>query len=181
MFYITVNNIKKLVEVKKKYKLNFEIVVSGVCSNEFLKSSYDFLRFCDKLDVDRIDLHRYIDFNIKGALNDIDSFSDELNKLYDFTKKNIKTPTVLPHRISSETYKKRCDWYFKNLSFDAYGNMGSCGRVINPSPEYGNINDENDLWNNNYMQNMRLRFLKEKYVTEYCKRCVENHKEKEKF
>lgn len=178
MFEKTVHNIKMLVFAKQKYNANFEVVVSGVCSHEFLEKSYDFLRFCDSLNVDRIDLHRYIDFNIKDALIDIDDFSDELDKLYSFAKKNIKTPTTLPHKISSKTYKKKCDWYFKNLSFDSYGNMGSCGRVINPSAEYGNINDKNDIWNNEYMQKMRERFLQEEYVTEYCKKCVENHEEK---
>lgn len=176
VFKKTVSHIKKLVDAKKKYKANVEIVVSGVCSHEFMKSSYDFLKFCDKLNVDRIDLHRYIDFNIKDALTDIDDFNDEIDKLYKYTKSNISTRTNLPHKINKENYCKKCDWYFKNLSFDSYGNMGSCGRVINPSNKYGNINDEEDIWNNQYMQSMRKKFLNETIVTKYCEKCVENHR-----
>lgn len=177
MFNKTVENIKNLVNLKKKYNSEVEIVVSGVCSHEFIKDSHDFLDFCDKLGVDRIDLHRYIDFNIKDALTDINDFNNEIDELYKYASNNIKTNTNLPHKITKEKYKKNCEWYFKNLAFDAYGNMGSCGRVINPSPEYGNIDDKNDIWNNSYMQEMRRRFREEPFVTEYCKKCVENYKD----
>lgn len=176
IFDKTVSNIKKLIEAKKKYKSKAEIVVSGVCSHEFMNSSYEFLKFCDNLNVDRIDLHRYIDFDIKDALTDLDDFNDKIDELYNYAKSNIRTKTNLPHKITKSNYCKNCDWYFKNLSFDAYGNMGSCGRVINPSSEYGNINDKEDIWNNVYMQQMRKRFINDPVVTKYCKKCVENHK-----
>lgn len=178
VFNKTVLNIKKLVDAKKKYKSKAEIVVSGVCSHEFMSSSYKFLDFCDKLNVDRIDLHRYIDFDIKDALTDIDDFNDEIDKLYKYSNYNILTKTNLPHKISKENYSKNCDWYFKNLSFDSYGNIGSCGRVINPSKAYGNINDKNDIWNNKYMQSMRKKFIEDPIVTKYCQKCVENYKDR---
>lgn len=176
IFDNTVLNIKKLVLAKKKYNSKAEIVVSGVCSHEFMDSSYNFLNFCDKLNVDRIDLHRYIDFDIKDALSDIDDFNDDIDKLYEYADSNILTKTNLPHKINKYNYCKNCDWYFKNLSFDSCGNIGSCGRVISPSKEYGNINDENDIWNNKYMQSMREMFIEESIVTKYCEKCVENYK-----
>ena len=117
----------------------------------------------------------YIDFDVIGGLTDIDEMHDDMEKIADCANK-LHTKTNLPHSISKKTYKKTCDWYFKNLSFDAKGNMGSCGRVINPDKKYGNIDDEGDIWNNEYMQMMRSRFLEPNdVVTKYCEKCVENH------
>lgn len=175
-FYDVVRNINTLVNLKKQLKSQAEIVVSGVCYNEFLDSSKQFLKFCDGLGVDRIDLHRYIDFDIKNKLTDIDDFSGGLNELYLYKLKNIKTKVNLPHKISSNSYKKGCEWFFKNLSFDANGNIGSCGRVMSPSVEYGNIKDDNDIWNNKYMMEMRAKVLDSfDEVSKYCLKCVENH------
>ena len=168
-------NIRYLVKRKKELKSNAEIVVSGVCSHQFVDKSIDFLKFCDSFNVDRIDLHRYIDFDVIDGLTDIDEMHDDMEKIVDCANK-LHTKTNLPHSIIKKTYKKACDWYFKNLSFDAKGNMGSCGRVINPDKKYGNIDDEGDIWNNEYMQMMRLRFLNsDDVVTKYCEKCVENH------
>lgn len=174
-FDVVCDNIRNLVRRKKELKSSAEIVVSGVCSHEFLDKAIDFLKFCDEFEADRIDLHRYIDFDVKGGLKDIDDMTDDLERVYEFAKR-IKTKVNLPHFISKETYKKNCDWYFKNLSFDALGNMGSCGRVINPDKKYGNINDDGDIWNNEYMQSVRAKFLTPSdVVTKYCEKCVENH------
>lgn len=177
-FFDVVKNIRTLVTLKKQLKSQAEIVVSGVCYNEFLDSSKQFLTFCDELGVDRIDLHRYIDFDIKNKLTDIDDFSEGLNELYSYKKKYIKTNVNLPHKISANSYKKRCEWFFKNLSFDSNGNIGSCGRVMSPSAEYGNIEDNNDIWNNKYMVEMRKKVLDASdEVSKYCLKCVENHVE----
>lgn len=174
-FNVVCQNIQYLVRRKKELSSSVEIVVSGVCSHQFLNSSLNFLNYCDSFGVDRIDLHRYIDFDISGGLQDIDDMNDNLEKLYEHSKK-IKTNVNLPHIISKSTYKKQCDWYFKNLSFDAKGNIGSCGRVINPDKNYGNIDDKNDIWNNEYMQTMRAKFLDDNNtVSKYCEKCVENH------
>lgn len=170
-----VKNIKYLVKRKKELSSDVEIVVSGVCSHEFLPNAISFLNFCDNLNVDRIDLHRYIDFDIKTGIQDIDEMKDDIQKLYNYSNK-MKTKVTLPHSINKDTYEKKCDWYFKNLSFDAKGNVGSCGRVINPDKKYGNINDDEDIWNNKYLQEMRLKFLGNDIVTKYCQKCVENHK-----
>ena len=177
MFYTVTDNIKTLVRLKKELNSKTEIVVSGVCSHEFFESSFEFLKYCDELGVDRIDLHRYIDFNIDDAFNDIDEHNIELKKLYDYAKDKIKTKCNLPHIINEKSYNLNCDWYFKNLSFDAKGNMGSCGRVINPDKTYGNIDDKEDIWNNQYMKTMRKKFLTESHLTKYCDKCVENYKD----
>lgn len=174
-FNDVVNNIKYLVKRKKELHSDVEIVVSGVCSHEFVNSGIQFLNFCDTLGVDRIDLHRYIDFDVIGGLTDIDDMHDDMKKIFECAKK-LNTKITLPHSISKKTYTKSCDWYFKNLSFDAKGNMGSCGRVINPDKKYGNINDKEDIWNNEYMQMMRAKFLDPAdVVTKYCEKCIENH------
>ncbi|NUM33608.1 MAG: radical SAM protein [Candidatus Brocadiae bacterium] len=178
-FETVIQNIKRLVQCKKQYNSQMEVVVSGVCSQQFVEHAKNFLVFASKLDVDRIDLHRYIDFNIQG--NYLDKLCDEdfFNDLEEFVHKYIKTKVNLPHRVSKELFKKKCDWYFKSLSFDSKGNMGSCGRVMSPDEGYGNIRDKEDIWNNQYMRSMRRRFLNEsaELVTQ-CYTCVENYQSK---
>ena len=86
-FNDVVNNIKYLVKRKKELHSDVEIVVSGVCSHEFVNSGIQFLNFCDTLGVDRIDLHRYIDFDVIGGLTDIDDMHDDMRKIFECVKK----------------------------------------------------------------------------------------------
>jgi len=171
-FEDVIKNIKYIVRKKKELKSDIEIILSGVCGQEFVKESKEFLKLCDTLGVDRIDLHRYIDFNINEGLADIDDSSYNINDLYDFSK-TLHTKINLPHKLSK--YEFNCNWYFKNLSFDSKGNIGSCGRVINPNKEYGNINDEEDIWNNEYMRDVRELIINKQVPSKYCIKCVENY------
>lgn len=59
------HNIKNIVDMKKKLKSKVKIVVSAVCSNEFIEKMYDFVKVVSELNVDKIIFHNYIDFGIK--------------------------------------------------------------------------------------------------------------------
>ncbi len=178
-FQTVVENIKCLVRAKRKYGSKMEIVTSAVCGNEYKKKASKFLLFADSLGVDRIELFRYIDFDIEGNnISDIKSDQIFLRKLAVFAKKNIRAAYSLPHAVTESSFKSMCDWFWKNLSIDSQGNIGSCGRVISPDRSYGNIYDGDDVWNNEYMQQMRELFLHAKQLpSKCCKACVENNRE----
>lgn len=180
-----VNNIKDLVDSKKKNpdKAKFEIIVSAVCSQQFILKVKDFLIFVDNLGVDRIDIHNYIDFCIieKGgqwtAISKNIYNEKTLYELEKFCHNNIKTKVNLPIVLKQEKFCKKCEWFFKNLCFDAFGNIGGCGRVMNPDNDYGNIlTSSDDVWNNKYMRNMRKKFLVPNCkLPDCCNHCIENY------
>lgn len=184
IFWKVINNVKELVRLKKqnKTKAKFEIIVSAVCSQQFLPKVKEFLLFADNLMVDRIDVHNYIDFSIlekNGQWSPIvidKQNEDYLQELKYFAEKNIRAKVNLPILLKKENFYKKCEWFFKNLCFDAYGNIGACGRVINPNHEYGNIfNNSEDIWNNLYMRSMRRKFLEPQAELENpCYHCIEN-------
>jgi len=181
-----VNNIKELVYLKKQHKnkAKFEITVSAVCSQEFLPKIKDFLLFADNLGVDRIDVHNYIDFPIiigkEYQLTSIETSNKNieiLKEMEKFSKEKIRAKVNLPLIFKKENFCKKCEWFFKNLCFDAQGNIGGCGRVINPDSNYGNLFiNKDDVWNNEYMRKMRNKFLnKNEQLLTCCSHCVENN------
>jgi hypothetical protein len=84
----------------------------------------------------------------------------------------IDTPVLIKNM---EEIKPNCKWFWKNISIDGAGNVGSCGRFFIPKKEYGKFYDEN-VWNGKYFEEMREKFLKND-LTDYCKYCVENSHE----
>lgn len=180
-----VNNIKELVETKKRYKnkAKFEIIVSAVCSQEFIPKIKDYLLFADNLGADRIDVHNYIDFSIIeekyqwASVERSDRNIEILKGIKQFSQEKIKTKANLFLVFKKENFCKKCEWFFKNLCFDALGNIGGCGRVINPDVDYGNlITDKEDVWNNQYMRKMRKKFLNnQEQLLNCCKNCIENY------
>lgn len=182
--YITVvNNIRGLVLAKAKNNSSVRISTSAVCGNEFKGKAYDFLCFADSLGVDRIELFRYIDFGIVGNnISDIKSDRDYIRELDKKAKGTIRAKYYLPHLVGDDTFESRCNWFWKNISIDSHGNIGSCGRVISPTNSYGNIFSDEDVWNNDYMQRMRQLFLVgSELPSSCCRACVENNCQEEKI
>lgn len=180
-FLLVVNNIRQLVFAKKKARSSMRITTSAVCGNEFKENAFSFLSFADSLGVDQIELFRYIDFGIKGNhISDIQSDWEYIPQLNNFAKNNICANYCLPHLVGAKTFVSRCDWFWKNISIDSHGNIGSCGRAISPDKSYGNIYDVADVWNNDYMQRMRMLFLEGEILpSDCCKVCVENNVQEE--
>jgi len=181
-FYKVVENIKCLVECKKIYQSNVQIAVSAVCSEQFIDKVVDFVKFVSDLWVDRIDVHNYIDFSIiekeeqRTSISGVKTIKQKLNEIEQIIKSyNFSSIINLPIAIEQENFEKRCEWYFKNLSFDAYWNIGSCWRVMNPSSKYWLIHWDDDVRNNKYMQYMRKLFLtKDVKMPWCCTKCIEN-------
>lgn len=172
-----IKNILVLVRQKKRFKSQVKITISAVCSNEFKPHAKEFLLLGDYLGVDRVDLFRYIDFQITGnQFSDIESDHDFITELSKFAKKNVRLEYSLPHIVSEASFSSKCDWFWKNISVDSVGNIGSCGRVIGPDKRFGSIFDSGDIWNNDYFCAVRRDFLEGKcFPSSCCKSCVENN------
>jgi len=180
-FDLVISNIRNLVKLRDELKSRTKIIISAVFSEEYLPFAESFLNTVDALGADKIDLHNYIDFEIEDESNSWHKIQNSqknkqiINQLKNQAKR-LRTETSIPKIFSESRFKNKCAWFFKNLSFDAQGNMGSCGRVINPNKLYGNINDKNDIWNNEYMKTMRAKFLNNE-LEDCCKECTENYED----
>ena len=176
-FFEVVKNIKGVVSAKSRHKANMAIVTSAVCGDEFKDKAYSFLCFADSLGVDKIELFRYIDFGIVGNnITDIQADKYFISELDKQAKGIIKAQYSLPHLVDEKSFHIQCDWFWKNISIDSNGNIGSCGRVISPDSSYGNIFSDEDVWNNSYMTSMRELFIKGDLLPSVCcKACVENN------
>lgn len=176
-FCEVVKNIRGLISAKNRHKSTMAIVTSAVCGNEFKEKAYSFLCFADSLGVNKIELYRYIDFGIIGNnITDIQSDKNFICELDKRAKNKIKTHYALPHIVDEKNFQIQCDWFWKNISIDSNGNIGSCGRVISPDSSYGNVFTNEDVWNNSYMIKMRELFIKgDELPSNCCKACVENN------
>lgn len=180
LFDKVISNIKKLVQRKKERKHAVEIKVSFVIHKKNFFNSKDFIEFAQNLGVDTVEFLNLIDFGIPGYEINDQLYEDDsevknyFSELKNFIQKS-KIKVVLPVLFKKEI-KKKCQWFFRNLSVDGAGNVGGCVRVMNPSAEYGNIFKEGQkVWNNQYFQKMRKIFLDPKSsLPKCCQNCVEN-------
>lgn len=176
-YYTVLDNIRGLVKTKRQKKSDITIVASAVCGEENKEKMTTFLSVADELGVDRIDIFRYIDFNIKD--NDFSSIQQDkqlVDNLVGYAKKRINAKVNFPHIVTNSSFSSKCEWFWKNISIDSKGNIGSCGRVISPMESYGNIFTNDDVWNNEYMVRTREMFLSgDSLPSECCKTCVENN------
>jgi MoaA/NifB/PqqE/SkfB family radical SAM enzyme len=170
------SNVRHLTRLRRETGIPQRIAVSQICSSENWQSWRAYVDLAVELGVDRLYLHNLIDMSVEApghrSLYPTAAVSDTLAAL----RRQQRVEVVLPKPIAPFTGPAKCEWFFKNLSFDARGSLGSCGRVLNPQPQYGSIYAEDDIWNNEYMQNMRRRFLDPSgaSVEDVCTRCVEN-------
>jgi radical SAM protein with 4Fe4S-binding SPASM domain len=181
IFEKVVSNIKNLVAKKnqKKHPL-LEIAVSFVIHKKNIAQAKSFVEFSEKLGVDRVTFLNLIDFGISGfeKENQLYQNDPEVKKYFEELKSFVRGRKIkvdLPV-LFSERIEKKCQWFFKNISIDGAGNVGGCGRVMNPQPEYGNLFKEGkNVWNNSYFQKMRSIFLsRNEKLPECCRNCVEN-------
>jgi len=181
IFEKVVFNIKNLVTKKRERKHPLlEIAVSFVIHKKNISQAKSFVEFSERLGVDRITFLNLIDFGISGfeKENQLYEKNLEIKKYFEELKnfvKNRKIKVDLPV-LFKDKIEKKCQWFFKNLSVDGVGNVGGCGRVMNPRPEYGNVFKEGkNVWNNSYFQKMRKIFISpHEELPECCKNCVEN-------
>ena len=93
----------------------------------------------------------------------------ESKRLYDDIK--INYPKLLKRNVP----ERKCKLPFHCMGIDSEGNISAGCRFLVPSPEFGNLFKEEDVWNNQHMRHMRRMLLDESIpIMEACKHCVEN-------
>lgn len=167
------SNVRRLVHERTRNGGPARISVSQVCTPENVTRWEEYVDLAVDLGVDRLYLHNVIDMNIDDprltGLPDVEEIRSAVRSI---PQRVGSLEVVGPTAISASRFDPKCEWFFRNLAFDPNGNVGSCGRVMNPQSSYGNVSSDEDLWNSSYMQSMRSTFLSGD-VYDCCRGCVE--------
>lgn len=178
LFDTVVDNINCLVKQRNRKKSKLRIDVSFVCHKGNYQKIPEMIEFSEGLGVDRVSLINLIptmknEFKRDKCLyadnNDVvDLITNIKIKKY---KLDVKWPTLFVPCCENRI----CRWYFQNVSIDSDGNIGSCGAIMPPNPEYGNIFKDREPWNNSHFINMRKMFSSRALpLSEICKYCANN-------
>lgn len=185
-FDIICDNIAELTKQKKAKNSKVKIVSSIILDQMNYAHIKDIAHFANDLNVDEIIFFQFLPVNKPGFLaEDRCLFNDMPNILNVFSKidsipeqilKKIRLPTLIDRVM---TNNKNCPVWFYNISIDGDGNAGGCCCQIldlSPSGKFSDIN----VWNNEYFQSMRKRFIDPKAsLLEPCTWCYNNSSQKQ--
>lgn len=172
------DNVRALVDARRRTGWPQRIAVSQVCASDNVSRWREYVALAASLGVDRLYMHNVIDMNIEDpALGGLPPTPEIADAIAAVPRRRGTLEIIPPKLIDRFVPPPRCQWFFRNLAFDAAGNLGSCGRVMNPQASYGNVHDAEDVWNNEYMRTLRRTFLNPSGATleACCRSCVENY------
>lgn len=67
-----------------------------------------------------------------------------------------------------------CKPLWSSLGIDMEGNTAGCHRAMGISNDYGNLSQEGkQVWNNAFRKKLRMCFLRNEFMFDCCKSCVE--------
>jgi MoaA/NifB/PqqE/SkfB family radical SAM enzyme len=178
LFDEVVDNINSLVRERNKEKSNLQIRVSFICHKGNYKNIPKMIELSKSLGVNGVDLINLIptmkfeftrDYCLYNDNNDAVELLNGLNP--DEYKFDIRLPKLLIPGCNN----RKCRWYFESISIDSTGNIGSCGAIMSPNPDYGNIFNDKDPWNNQHFIDMRKIFINSSLpLIGCCKYCTNN-------
>ncbi len=177
MFDKVIKNIKEVVRRKDKAGKGPVIRITYVCTKSNLKYLQEVVSLVDSLNVDFLDFLNLIPYGECGSSKEDCLYGDD-DKVQDVLS-GIRTPHSnlvinLPVLLSRQP-KKLCRKYFEMIHTDMFGNIGGCGRAISPNRKFGNIFENDDVWNTEEIKNMRRMFLDDfQPLLDCCKTCVDN-------
>ncbi len=182
IFDSVVENVKELVKARRN-KNSLELRSSFICTKSNYRKIPEMIEFVRDLGIEFLDLINLIpqendDYSIDECLfvedNEVVTFLNNLSRK-SYSPLKVNFPTLISRNPANA--KRKCHWYFNSIRIDSQGNVSSCGRVITPKPEYGNIFEDNDVWNNPHFQTMRKMFLNsDGDLLNCCQYCVESYR-----
>ena len=181
-----IDGIKHLVAQKKELKRDKRIELSYVLSKSRLPSMLEVIELASSLNVDCLRFHNFIPygkFNSEGAKEVL--FSDD-QEVVMFIQKLKKIPKkieiIWPLLLRKNNYSWYCSSVFDTLIIDSRGCVAPCGQALPPpSPEYGNIFKDQNVWNSKHFVEARRCFLlqqknKKDELPSWCKFCIQMSK-----
>ncbi|MFA6088643.1 MAG: radical SAM protein [Candidatus Woesearchaeota archaeon] len=166
IFEKVINNIKDLVNAKKKSKSKTIIGINCVINNKDYEKITPMVKLSEQLGVDRIKFSNYHAINGGNGLSSVSC--GNLQKFQKITK-NSKVSVSLP-RIPCKNPPFRCSQLFETTLVGVDGSYAPCCR-INSESKWGNYYTS-DLKHNNFeLKSMRKKFCYAKKISDLPENC----------
>lgn len=174
-YYIIVENTKRLIEINKKRKRPFKIIISLIVDKENISEINQMIKFAEDLGVDQVNLNNIMPWFVddlnpeKRALFFSDEILDILKKIRNSKKMDILLPSLLDKNIN-----RLCRDAYHSMSIDGNGNVGGCERMLLNTENNGKYYEKN-VFNNEHFRYLRKIFIdKVQDIPEPCRICYNN-------
>ncbi len=184
-FYTTLANIRNVVALKKSLRSELIIELSYIVDTHNFKNMAKVIALAEDLGVDEVTLDNLIPFDdFKPApgggtlclFEDQEEVRREIQRLAAITRRiKVNFPVLLKR----DNFCRYCFSYYKSIMVDARGNVVGCHRILTPSPIYGNVFTDPDIYNTPHFVEMRRRFLDgTQPLLDMCRLCTEMAEDK---
>lgn len=174
VFDTVIGNITELVEKRDKINHGPELRISYICTKANYKNIPDVIRLAEELYIDEIFLNNLIPCGIPGFLEDQCLYEDDLDVvevIKSIDQPKSKLTVTLPKLYKRTITERCCTEPFRAIPIDGNGNISPCC-TISPHRRYGNVFQDNDVWNNSSFQRIRKILLdKSLPLPKFCKTC----------
>ncbi len=174
VFHTVLKNFAHLVEKRNKLKGKLKLRVSFVCTKTNYRSIPDKVELAEDLGADLAMFDNLIPFGLPDFLNDQCLYAEdtdvmEVIKSIERPKSNLTVymPKLYKRRIT----ERKCEMPFTQLTVDSEGNVSTCC-IVAPNRRYGNVFQDENVWNNPAYLRMRKTLIDESLpLPDFCKTC----------
>ncbi len=171
-----VENVRYLVVEERKLNPRMKVRASVVLLKQNLERVRKAAQFCVDNSIPELDLQNYLPIGPEASQNCM--FDDDAEDI-NFVKRLIRdyephlkiNPPVLIRRDESRM-RWRCTTFFTHLRVDGLGQVSGCSRIMVPKEGNGNFRTEN-VWENEYFNDMRKKFRTRQDLPTCCRYCPE--------
>lgn len=174
VFNTVLENIAGLVEKRDTLNKHLKVSISYTCTKGNYTKIPNMVRFAEELNVDELVFQNLIpvavpEFNIDQSLYEDDS---EVTDVMD----SIEPPTsklrvIMPRLLQREITERLCKMPFTILHINSECDVSPCC-VVKFKRKYGNILEDDNVWNNFYYRRIRKILLTPSIpLPEVCKTC----------
>lgn len=170
------DNISLLVEAKRRLRLQTNIYINYLCSKTNIKNMRRAVDFASSLSVDGIIFKSLAPPECYSGKGLEELFFEDDKEVIDEFKSLKRHPRniriFLPFVLRKNFMSRRCQSLYKQIAVDAEGNITSCCSELQPNSKFGNIFEDNDIYNTDFLLEMRKSILdKSKELPLRCQLC----------
>lgn len=174
------NNVKALIEKKKKVRSGVKVKLSFILDRENVKYVDAMVAASLKLGADHTFFCNFLPSRFDGFRpEERVLFDDEhlpgLRAAYNKLNKGEKRKFTFPPLLGREKTVRECNTHFSQMRVDGKGNVSSCSMMLLNMEDKGKYYQK-DVWNNGFFKLMRRKFMDSKEeLPEPCYHCVSNY------
>jgi len=178
VFYMIIDNIRKLVTLRHETGSRLQIYVSFIVDKQNYGYISTMVQLAQNLGINKVKFDAFLPYPIEGCSLDERCITSEDKEIVNFLrniKHNDDTLEIRPLTILDLNQAHRiCTSPFTTLRVDSAGNVGACNiKLLNL--EKNGVYTDPDVWNNDYFRQLRKSFLNKNLhqPPEACLTCYE--------